>query len=916
MDKEKIKLLKNLAEQAPGTIYQYQLHPDGSSCFPYASQSIKGIYGFSPQEVREDAAKIAERIHTDDYDQVIDSIRKSAKNLNIWHEEYRVIHPEKGEIWVEGKAKPEKMDDGSVRWHGNIRNITDKVLKKEKIKKQSNRLNMIIEGANIGTWEWNVKTGELVLNEKWAEMLGYKLEELQPTSIKTWEDLTNPDDFENTEKVLENHFDAEKDLFALEFRMRHKDGHWVWIQSRGKVITWRDDNKPLKLFGVHIDITEQKQKEAKLIYNKDSYQTVFDSAPIGIIVEDSSGNIIDVNDILCKESGYSKQELKGSSVLDKFVLPEHHELAEENIKRILNGEELEFDIKTPIKGGKYKHFHLKERNIPLPDGSDGIISMHLDITERKKQQKELEFQHRFQKTLADISSELLEVNSANVDRKIGRSLKKIGQFFEVDRSHIFIFSDDKKTSSNAHAWCSDNAECRRSEVQNIASNSLAWGVDKLSQNEVINIADVSEMEPKAEAEKDFFKIFNVKSAAAVPMFIDNELFGFFGFHSVSQKQEFSSEDIRILKIFTDVITNAFSKYLDDERIRNLTFKDSLTGLYNRRYFENELERLDTKRQLPISIILADINGLKIINDSFGHKKGDKVLIRSAELLKAETRDEDIIARQGGDEFAILLPQTSQSETEKIIARIKKKTRETKEDELTVSIALGSAVKTKIEQNINNVLKEADNNMYQNKLSESKSTKNKIVKGLINSLEVKSDETKEHTVRMTRLAFRFGEKLGLSNSELNRLSLLSTLHDIGKITIEEEILTKPGSLTAEEWKIMKSHTERGYKIAGSSEGFAVVAEEVYSHHERWDGRGYPRELKGKEIPYLARIISIIDAYDVMTNDRPYTKAVSKKEALIEIRDCAGTQFDPELADKFISMMYDEDILREVQGKKIN
>jgi len=194
-------------------------------------------------------------------------------------------------------------------------------------------------------------------------------------------------------------------------------------------------------------------------------------------------------------------------------------------------------------------------------------------------------------------------------------------------------------------------------------------------------------------------------------------------------------------------------------------------------------------------------------------------------------------------------------------------------------------------------------MYQNKLSESKSTKNKIVKGLLNSLAVKSDETKEHTLRMTKLAFRFGEKLELSNSELNRLSLLSTLHDIGKITIEEEILTKPGTLTDKEWQIMKSHTERGYKIASSSEEFSVVAEEIYSHHERWDGTGYPRGLKEREIPYLARIITIIDAYDVMTNDRPYSKAISKKDALKEIKDCAGSQFDPELADIFIKMMYD-------------
>ncbi|MFW6029939.1 MAG: HD-GYP domain-containing protein, partial [Halanaerobiales bacterium] len=176
-----------------------------------------------------------------------------------------------------------------------------------------------------------------------------------------------------------------------------------------------------------------------------------------------------------------------------------------------------------------------------------------------------------------------------------------------------------------------------------------------------------------------------------------------------------------------------------------------------------------------------------------------------------------------------------------------------------------------------------------------------VQGLINILEVKSYETKEHALRMTKLAFEFGEKLNLSNSELNRLSLLSTLHDIGKITIPEKILKKPAKLTAEEWVILKEHSERGYKIAAASEEFAAVAEDILSHHERWDGSGYPNGLEGKNIPYLARIISVIDAYDVMTHDRPYSSAISEAEALKEIKKCAGSQFDPELAKKFRSMM---------------
>ena len=148
-------------------------------------------------------------------------------------------------------------------------------------------------------------------------------------------------------------------------------------------------------------------------------------------------------------------------------------------------------------------------------------------------------------------------------------------------------------------------------------------------------------------------------------------------------------------------------------------------------------------------------------------------------------------------------------------------------------------------------------MYQNKLSESRSTKSKIVKSLVNTLNEKSSETKEHSERMSGLASEFGKFLELSNSQLHRLSLLGMLHDIGMITIPESILNKSGKLTEIEWEVVKKHPETGYEIALSSEEFVIIAEGIFAHHERWDGSGYPRQLKGENIPYLARIITIVD-----------------------------------------------------------
>jgi diguanylate cyclase (GGDEF)-like protein len=363
------------------------------------------------------------------------------------------------------------------------------------------------------------------------------------------------------------------------------------------------------------------------------------------------------------------------------------------------------------------------------------LNNELENTTRELNKKnlKLEFQNYFHKTLAEISSDLLEINPANIERKLNRALNKIGRFFNVDRSYIFQFNKDKFSFSNTYEWCRDGIASQTKRLQNIKADCFPWAMNKLQNNMIINIKDVKNMSKNRLAEQNLLEDLNLKSIIIMPMFVESELFGFFGFDSVRNKKEFSQEKISIIKIFTDLITRAFSKHIYDKRIRRLTYKDRLTSLYNRRFFEEELERLDTIRQLPISIIIADINGLKIINDSLGHEKGDQLLKKSGEILAAATRKEDIVARQGGDEFAILLPKTEKVKAEKVIARIKEKSRQTNDDELTVTMALGAAVKTDSDQNINDILRTADNTMYQNKLSESRSAKNRIIKSLLNNL---------------------------------------------------------------------------------------------------------------------------------------------------------------------------------------
>ena len=218
-----------------------------------------------------------------------------------------------------------------------------------------------------------------------------------------------------------------------------------------------------------------------------------------------------------------------------------------------------------------------------------------------------------------------------------------------------------------------------------------------------------------------------------------------------------------------------------------------------------------------------------------------------------------------------------------------------------SIALGYATKFDESQDIQQVLKEAENWMYRHKLLENRSFRSSIISSLEKTLFEKSFETEEHAQRIRNISIKLGQALKLSNAELDELSLLSILHDIGKIAISDNILMKPGRLSREEWEEMKKHPEIGYRIAESTKELSHIAEDILSHHERWDGGGYPRNLRSSGIPKLARIISVVDAYDVMTHSRPYKGVMTYQEALDEIEKCAGTQFDPEIVELFVDLM---------------
>jgi len=338
-------------------------------------------------------------------------------------------------------------------------------------------------------------------------------------------------------------------------------------------------------------------------------------------------------------------------------------------------------------------------------------------------------------------------------------------------------------------------------------------------------------------------------------------------------------------------------------ISYISYHDYLTGLYNRRYFEEQFTKLNKSENFPIAIIMGDVNGLKLVNDSLGHNYGDELLLEAAQTLKANSHKGEIVARVGGDEFAILMIKIQEEEVRVIIDILEALSgKSTSEDpsKPILSIAYGYAIQAEPGIHLNSLMKEAEGYLYRSKYYDDTSIKGRTVDVIMNTLFEKSEREKEHSQRVSQIAAKIAEALDFTVSNVNKVRTAALLHDIGKIGIQESILNKKGRLTPDEWTIMKSHVERSYRILKNSVEFADIADICRFHHEHWDGTGYPQGKKGKEIPFEARIIAIADAYDAMTNVRSYKAAITHEAAIAELIRCSKTQFDAEIVEAFLKV----------------
>ncbi len=679
-----------------------------------------------------------------------------------------------------------------------------------------------------------------------------------------------------------------KSLYLEQKRSYHITGYLAGIDSLSVYL------RALPQLGGRSKISCRKVKRDQ---SPDIYQVCVEYAPLAIFFIDSQGEIVDVNPRFCALTGYQKVEIRGRNIItllaQKNGAPDKQLVISLLKKGLLTG-------CWPIYNKSETLIWLQVSGVTL---RDDLYVIYARSAYRLKDKKSiLQLQFKLEDLVGKVSAKLVTLPVAAADTAIDYALAEVGECLELDRSAIFLYTEDKKIIYKTHSWTS-SAFSDSTINHRLLVDTRPWWHQRLSALRPFQLTKIAEVPVEASREKQDLQKEGVKSLICIPLFFEGQLRGYWRLDALREERSWPKGQLRLLQLLAEVIMGAIERKEIEIKLKYFSMHDQLTGLYNRMFFEEVLRRVGKSRDYPVTLVIADVDGLKLVNDTLGHSAGDELLQGSAQVLEASLRQGDILARLGGDEFGAILTDTSGKEAAAIKNRIHANLQEYNQRHMTrapLSISVGVAT-AEGATSLSETMKKADEQMYLEKMRYSAAIRETIIQKLLYILKERDYADEGHTQRVAELVLVLGRRTDLSERQLNHLSLLAEVHDLGKVGLPDVLVFKKGALTEEEWLQMRQHSEIGYRIARSAPKLAEIADFILKHHECWDGSGYPLQLSGQDIPIECRIFAIVDAFDAMTSQRPYRQTKSRAEALQELQREAGKCFDPYLVQEFIAMM---------------
>lgn len=795
--------------------------------------------------------------------------------------------------------------DGDVSIISILHDITKEKEMQKEIESSEQYFRNLFENLPVVCFGYDRDAKIVAWNKAATKLYGFKEEEVLGRSM--FDTIVQEKDREKTMSYIREVFNG-KSFDGLEWEDRSADGAFRYVYTSTYPL-FNSHGKVLMGISANIDITPQKTIEYELKASKEHLEKIMET-PQNLIVEFDKDMKIKMFNRGCEEvTGYSRAEVIGKDWVELFIpdrLKDTVRTLFEEVKSNRNIVPSHYENPILTKSGKERIIFWSYTNLTDEKGQlISVIAIGEDITIRKRAQQKIIDSEEKHRTFLE-----------NVPIHVG----------VTDESGKFIVWN--QYSEKMFGYIKQEVLGRMVPGDLHETEQEAKGVIDTVTNEGIFDEELNLIH------KDGRKI--PVRLVVVPRVIDDKIVGFCGFAEDISKQRKTEKELLATK----------------EKLESIALIDPLTKLFNNRYIvdrlASEFER--SKRSLTsLSLLLIDMDYFKSINDKYGHEFGDKVLVQVAKLLKTELRANDIVARWGGEEFMVILPEVGRDNailvSKKLLRVFKFKGFGDEKNIVNLKCSIGmvsypedplfnpkemieavekSVFKVKTSGGdgmgsyIYGLLREDDKTAVSEKDRLLDSLKKKMeffaIKGedsileaiysLSKSLELKDHTTRRHADKTIHYAIKLAQRFGMSEQEIEDVKRAAILHDIGKLGIPDKILFKKGPLTKSEFEIVKQHPKIAAEIISTVDFLKNSIPFILHHHEQYNGSGYPDGLKGEKIPLGARIISVVDVYEALTSERPYHEALSKEEAIKEIQDNSGTQFDPKVVKEFIDLIKSE------------